>query len=439
MTSLIQSRARRQYKREIDKNSSENEENMDVTQCPFEHAVDVLDLVTDNAGNNTPINASNLNSTFDEDTFSEEEAQTFTSFSEDDEDSDESNNESNSFPHNNLAEALLLFYTKFNISRVAMNFLLLMLNIYGCQVPQTVYKLKLSKVNRHQTCLVYENNYCYFGIKNYMINLINNAIIKTSSIFNPFINIDGVSLFQSSRVSMWPILLKLKINSFNYISTVGIYIGSQKPSAGSLLKYFCDEINELYEGFSHKNIFIKFNKIVFVADMPANSLVLDTFGHCGYGSCFYCKVRGERFNGRTVFINIGEVRRISQYKQCLESNQNSPSTMLPLINNLYDIPVDPMHACYIGVTKKILKLYTHGLKGQVRSVFSINQKIQMNNIINKDRHCFPREFQRKPRTLENILTFKAVECRSYLLYLGPYVFKNSFLRNYILISLVYIL
>ena len=61
---------------------------------------------------------------------------------------------------------------------------------------------------------------------------------------------------------------------------------------------------------------------------------------------------------------------------------------------------------------------------------SLRQMETVNNRISAFVKHIPKEFQRKPRTLHDLEYFKASEFRSFLLYIGPYCFKNVLAESY---------
>ena len=85
--------------------------------------------------------------------------------------------------------------------------------------------------------------------------------------------------------------------------------------------------------------------------------------------------------------------------------------------------IDVMHAVYIGVTKKYLKL-----------LFSYKSKLSQNNIdlvnnnLYKIRRCLPREISRKCRSLDDVSRWKATELRMFIVHYYLSVFSN--LQNF---------
>ena len=97
------------------------------------------------------------------------------------------------------------------------------------------------------------------------------------------VGIDGIPLFRSSSVELWPILCRF--NSLKLFN-VSVYTGNKKPSfINDFLKDFLVEYQLLNTvGFLYENhrytIFIK----AFVCDAPARAFIKCIKSHTGYYS-----------------------------------------------------------------------------------------------------------------------------------------------------------
>ena len=91
-----------------------------------------------------------------------------------------------------------------------------------------------------------------------------------------------------------------------------------------------------------------------------------------------------------------------------------------------DVPVDYMHCGCIGLTKMIMQMLCQKPNNKAGS----DQRL-LPSVVNKmstkfekiGKHFTPREFNRKPRTLNELGWFKATEFRHILLYTGVVVLK----------------
>ena len=110
------------------------------------------------------------------------------------------------------------------------------------------------------------------------------------------------------------------------------------------------------------------------------------------------------------------------YNEFKESNELNLSPLLNMSNFLTDFS---MYTVYLGIVRIILRTMCFRKKGHnLPFKLSVDQITVLNKRISDSRKCFPSEFQRKPRTLNEIEHFKATEYRTYILYFGPFVFKH---------------
>lgn len=117
------------------------------------------------------------------------------------------------------------------------------------------------------------------------------------------INVDGLPLFKSSSVSLWPILGRIKEFSSCDPFVIGIFAGSSKPaSVDEYLEDFIQDVEHVHsEGILLKGQ--RFNVAVdaFICDAPARSFLKCIKGHSGFSSCERCTVEGVSTNRRVIF------------------------------------------------------------------------------------------------------------------------------------------
>ena len=91
-----------------------------------------------------------------------------------------------------------------------------------------------------------EGEFIYLGIKNQLLNKVDIKLHDTE-ILELVFNIDGMSPFRSSNVTVWPILCKIFTNIDLYEPfTVAIYSGNAKPKyCSEYMNKFIVEINQL--------------------------------------------------------------------------------------------------------------------------------------------------------------------------------------------------
>ena len=187
----------------------------------------------------------------------------------------------------------------YRVSQKAVYSLLHILRTYGCNVPQdprTLLKTPRS-VATDSRC---SGSYIYLGVEQ-GIKCILNSNIYTGTTIRLIINIDGLPLYKSSSVGVWPILARFgDLHPF----VVAIYCGEGKPTnVNDYLKDFCEEADSLKQnGLQHANVNYVVSVWLFTCDAPARSFLKCIKAHTGYFACERCQVEGE-FEGRVVFHN----------------------------------------------------------------------------------------------------------------------------------------
>lgn len=114
---------------------------------------------------------------------------------------------------------------------------------------------------------------------------------------------DGVPLFKSSGVSMWPVYLLVNEIPRNqrFLKNMilwGVWQGVGKPAMTVFLSELLKDLNDLYvNGFSFKpektEVLCKAMLAVATMDLQARSAVLKMTQHNGQYACVYCIQKGE--------------------------------------------------------------------------------------------------------------------------------------------------
>ena len=76
-----------------------------------------------------------------------------------------------------------------------------------------------------------------------------------------------------------------------------------------------------------------------------------------------------------------------------------------------------MHCVYLGVHKKMLVAWITGKYGKKAKLQAMQIKEMSNRILVIAKQC-PREFVRRPETLDDLKNYKATQHRQFLLYFG---------------------
>ncbi|CAG2187656.1 unnamed protein product [Mytilus edulis] len=198
------------------------------------------------------------------------------------------------------------------------------------------------------------------------------------------INTDGVSLYSSSKVQLWPIFMA--VNELNpcarfareNVILAGIWQGKGKPPFNTFIGSFCKLMNDLYDtGITEKlngeETTVKLKVICGIYDLPAKAAILNMTQYNGSDSCITCEEPGK-----TVKQGKG-TSRCFPYRETAEKypNRNQAGVKLamergternrikgfkgtsPLLDlKNFDIvsgtPPDYMHGVLLGVTKTLL-------------------------------------------------------------------------------------
>lgn len=346
--------------------------------------------------------------------------------------SDHSSSSSDDDDEFNLREQLAKVVVKNVLSRRCTTDLLNLLRRHQCfyDLPKT--RETLVRTPREKIVLrdVPPGKYYHFTIKEGLILSLKmtNSNLELINILYVTCNMDGVSLCQSSTSQFLNILGK--VNNLNGVPVfkIGIYHGYSKPdSSDDLLEDFVVEGSDLcnngllYEGKLYQ---VRFN--CFVCDLPAKAFVLNVRGHNFTNGCTKCEVTGQSINKRMSYQDSEAEARTDEGFRNKEYEHyhlgESPLERVPFVNMIKMFPIDPMHQIYIGTCKKILKF----LFGPKPSNNKLNNRIitSASEESMRLRKSIPCEFQRRGREMERCGSFKATECRLFLLYTGPIILRN---------------
>ena len=230
-------------------------------------------------------------------------------------------------------------------------------------------------------------DYIYLGMKKEIERRIAASSIE-SDIIKICINVDGLPLFKSSNISLWPILGL--INECDKIPfPIALFCGSGKPNdCSGFLRDFIEEYNKLNTAgiiVNERQYHVKV--VALICDAPARQYLKCIKGHNGYYGCERCEVKGVYIERRMIFEKIDEVKRETD----------------------------------IFLTRG----YPEHQTG--RSPNNILQEISKRLVSFKDN--IPSEFARRPRSLDELCRWKATELRQFLLFTGIVALKGIVSAN----------
>lgn len=334
-----------------------------------------------------------------------------------------------------LAEELLLFMLLFKISRRAMEHLLLVLDAHNVQVPRSVFLLK-SQCNPDSFNFVTipgkDIAYCSMiqHIK-YCIEKGHLNLRNTVNRLTVHINIDGLPLFKSSNLNLWPMLMTIRESSYKKPFPLAVFCGLGKPALQTFLSNFICEVKKLKTSVTDINGYpVLLSDVVFICDAPARAYLQCVLGHSAKNGCSYCRIVGRKENGIVFpysgYENLSALTRNEEaYNLGNENNQYCVSPLNPVCSLRYSFPPEFMHSVCLGVVRRLCEYYFVGITGmKLPCKLSAALKEKVSNQIIYLRKYMPSNFSKKLRPLNEFAHYKALEFRMIVLYLGPVILKD---------------
>ncbi|XP_066915297.1 uncharacterized protein [Clytia hemisphaerica] len=331
-----------------------------------------------------------------------------------------------------LCEKLKNWAINNNCTRACINEILGIVAELGGDVPKDSRTLLNTQRDVLQTPMGV-GHYIYIGVENRIRKLLSYHDEPRSIVL--FINIDGLPIFKSSSINLWPILIRF--HPFKPIA-VAFYCGKSKPPFNEFVRDFVIETNRLItNGFVFNGVHRSVSLFCFTCDAPARSGLRGTIQHTGYYACERCSLKGKSVRNRIVYDRwdpesdppieerTDEVFRQNGYALPDDDgkrHQLDESELVGLaIDIIRDFTLDPMHLVYLGVTRRLL----YYLKGSYKKIKAGKLSTAYLNAIsrNLDDLKLPSDFARQPRSISDLDRWKATEFKSLLLYTGLVVLR----------------
>lgn len=266
----------------------------------------------------------------------------------------------------------------------------------------------------------------YYGIRCRLLQVLK---YYESPVLEIIFNTDGLPIFKSSGTECWPIMGLVK-GSKTPPFVCAVYCGRGKPPADEFLADFVDELKPLVtHGFTHEGRFHQVKISCFVCDAPAKALIKGVQVHSGYHSCCYCTTKGK-WKGRVVFPQTNAPLRTDESFRAMEDKHHhiSESPLLSLdIDMIKAFPCDYQHLLCLGVGRKLLTRVMCGQKNVGGRIVTDEGLERINKRLLAVLRWWARDFNRRPRILEELMRWKATEFRQFILYLIPVVLRGSVL------------
>lgn len=278
-------------------------------------------------------------------------------------------------------------------------------------------------------------------------------------------NLDGASIFKSSRGSLWPVQFYLnflppaiRYMPENMIVSI-LYYGVVKPDMNKLLYPIAREIeiNKEQSMLTSEGELLNFEiRISIVAcDLPAKAAVQNFIGHNGKFGCSFCyhpgmPIANSTGKGKTIrFVELNHTSQlrthdetIQQSTKCSEKNilqgikGISSVLMFPGIDLIKSFPIDIMHGVGLGIMKDLIAIWMGKKKLPTPPYkeykLTPNNREILNSRILKLKP--PSSVRRKPKSIFEFSDFKASECLNflwfYLRYTLPGLLPTKLVKNF---------
>ncbi len=254
---------------------------------------------------------------------------------------------------------------------------------------------------------------------------------------------DGVEVFKSSRVCLWPVYLailnlpaRIRMKAENML-LCGLWVGPGKPPISLLLAPIAKTIRSLGTLGLQVRTFgglctVHAKLVMGVFDLPAKAAVLCVKQFNGRYGCTVCEHPGTRLNRVHVYppdmyperthatvITAAEAAESTNEPVLGVKGMSSLARSLDLVAS---IPVDYMHAVLEGVTKRLINSWFNSANH--RQPYYLGRSLsQIDKLLLQQRP--PQEFSRPPRSIRTHLKFwKASEFRNWLLYYSLPILLN---------------
>jgi hypothetical protein len=342
--------------------------------------------------------------------------------------SDSSDDDSELNDESNMTGFLIDWIFEFDVNRSAVTVLLKYLSTHGHSYLPLDSRTLLATPRSREVIDVDPGKYVHIGLKAGLDFTLSNLKTAPTELCLD-INIDGVPVSQSSGSCFWVILCRLSTSPATPPFPIGIYHGRAKPKCfADLLRMFVDEVKEVETSYEYNQKTYEVRIRCFICDAPARAEVCET-KHCnGKGGCGRCIQKGKSVLQRMTFPDVDAPGRTNEsFRAGIDKDYNLRLTpLLELKMDLvFQFSIDCMHCVYLGVVKKLLKIWClpspkhhfPGNLGQTLIALLGRRMIAASNMQ-------PSEFQRKSRSVKELAFFKATELRTFLLFTGPVVLKG---------------
>ena len=255
---------------------------------------------------------------------------------------------------------------------------------------------------------------------------------------------DGVEIFKSSPVGVWPVYLvilnlpaRIRMKAENIIFC-GLWVGPGKPPMPRLLEPIMKTLRSLKtSGLQIRTpaglSTVRARLVMGIFDLPAKASALCVKQFNGTYGCTVCEHPGKRLSNRAnVYLPASHPLRT--HASVLSAAKDAERTGCPVLgvkglsplchtlDLVASIPVDYMHAVLEGATKWLTNAWFRS-ENHRQPYYLGRYLTQIDSLLLLQRP--PQEFSRPPRSIKKHIKFwKASEFRSWLLYYSLPILLN---------------
>nr|XP_012234439.1 PREDICTED: uncharacterized protein LOC105679152 [Linepithema humile] len=268
---------------------------------------------------------------------------------------------------------------------------------------------------------------------------------------------DGVPVFKSSKISMWPLYLTINELPFNERKKrkntllLGLWYGDKKPNANSFIYKFREALEEISKGIEievkrYNNIELKTIRGVLLmgtADLPAKSDFLNFVQFNGDYGCPSCYCKGENVSlipkGSVHVYRYKNELKLRSLNECIEyanrASLDNPvmgikghtafSKLMP--DFIEGVGIDRIHCVDSGVVKKMLSLWFDvKYRGFPFSLYAVVDVVNSRLIAIKP----PKYVHRMPRCIQDLLHWKASKLKTWFFHYSVPVLEGILRQDY---------
>ncbi|KAJ8018857.1 hypothetical protein HOLleu_42927 [Holothuria leucospilota] len=341
-----------------------------------------------------------------------------------------------------LNQKLADWAVDYGIPHVALNSLLTTLQQYHSSLPKDSRTL-LTTTRTVTTQSLAGGSFYHIGLKKGIMSKLHNNS-NTKNVYDlkevsVKINIDGLPLFKSSNMQLWPILGIVDQLTDKEPFIISVYCGLHKPiSANEFLEPFISEVNVLEkEGLLSGDKVYPFSISAVICDAPARCFIKYVKDHSGYAGCDKCMQHGK-WIGKMTFPEVSAPLRTDEsFREMIDEEHHLgvSAFMRTSLGMVSQFPLDYMHLVCLGVVRRLIMLWR---KGPLKTRIGTQKVTSISEPLTNCRPFIPLEFARKTRGIDEAERWKATEFRTFLLYTGPVVLNGQLpepmYKNFMLLS-----